>query len=49
MRRYLVKTGKYREGDEKRLVGEKGVEGEGEVGPEWCGENFEEAVREVLG
>ncbi|ORY81753.1 HAD-like domain-containing protein [Leucosporidium creatinivorum] len=47
LRRYLVRTGKYREGDETRLAKEEG-EGEGEVGPEWCGKNFEEAVEDVL-
>lgn len=42
LRRYLVQTGKYRPGDEDRLVKE------GTSKPEWIGENFAVAVESIL-
>lgn len=39
LRRYLVRTGKYRSGDEEKCEGGR---------PEWCGKDFAGAVESIL-
>jgi len=48
LRRILVKTGKYRDGDESKISSEVGGEGETTPGPEMVCEDFASAVEELL-